>query len=590
MSASAVSPTESDTERLSKLYRVRIAGTPLIVVMAVVASAGAAVWLGGAFAGRWLAGILALTALDRLITWRVCRRYAARRRRSAQAVIAASTFFYTLAFCFLPASLMIQHERLPMMAGTAMLGAIGVAGTAEFVLSRLIGSAALLGIVVTSVVGVLWGVDLGREALGAGLALFAVFAFYGYVLDHGLTAKRTERRLAAALATAEVREAEADAANTAKSTFLATMSHEIRTPLNGVLGMTQAMAIGPLSDVQRERLAVIRSSGEALLAILNDVLDLSKIEAGKMELEAIAFDLEPTLQGVEAAFAPLAEAKGVAYRTSLAPEAAGAYRGDPTRLRQILFNLVSNAVKFTDQGLVEVRAEPASEGLRLIVSDTGPGIPADQCEALFSKFTQADASVTRRHGGTGLGLAICRELAELMGGRIEVASATGEGSRFTVTLPLPRLDAPAAPGRSADAVIEDALELRVLAAEDNAVNQLVLKTLLAQIGVEPMIVADGAEALAAWERGDWSMILMDVQMPVLDGLAATREIRRREAALGRARMPIIALTANAMAHQTAECLAAGMDRCVAKPIDAAALFAAIAEAAQTAEPRSVSAA
>ncbi|MGH6971141.1 MAG: sensor histidine kinase, partial [Caulobacteraceae bacterium] len=242
-----------------------------------------------------------------------------------------------------------------------------------------------------------------------------------------------------ARAEAQDRGLAAEAANEAKSAFLATMSYEIRTPLNGVLGMTQAMALDDLSCVQRERLEVIRQSGEALLAILNDVLDLSKIEAGRFELEEMEFDLGELMRGAHSAFTALANKKGLSFDLTVEASARGVYLGDPTRVRQVLYNLISNALKFTDEGEVRVTAARLGEGLALTVSDTGVGIAPERLEALFDKFTQADASTTRRFGGTGLGLAICRELAHLMGGEIEVTSALGAGARFVVALPLAKV-------------------------------------------------------------------------------------------------------------------------------------------------------
>jgi signal transduction histidine kinase/CheY-like chemotaxis protein len=374
---------------------------------------------------------------------------------------------------------------------------------------------------------------------------------------------------------------EAEMASRAKSAFLATMSHEIRTPLNGVLGMAQAIAMEKrLPGRVREQIAVVRESGEALLAVLNDILDISRIEAGKLELESIGFDLAELAAGARRTFAPLAKARDVALELDVGPEAAGVYLGDPTRIRQILYNLISNALKFTEAGRIDVRVARPDGVLRLTVEDTGIGIPAEALSRLFAKFEQADASTTRRYGGAGLGLSICRELAELMGGSITAASTPGKGSAFTVSLPLERLGDAAGPaaGREAFAGLETGRALRVLAAEDNAVNQLVLKTLLEQVGVEPVIVADGQAALAAWRREPWDLILMDVQMPVMDGPTAARAIRAAEALDGRARTPIVALTANAMAHQVAEYAAAGMDGHVAKPIEAANLYAAIAQA------------
>jgi signal transduction histidine kinase len=376
------------------------------------------------------------------------------------------------------------------------------------------------------------------------------------------------------------------AASHAKSEFLARMSHEIRTPLNGVLGMAQALAADPdLNAGHRQSLGVIRQSGESLLTILNDVLDLSKVEAGRLELEAIAFDLEATVRGAQEAFAPQAAAKDLAFRMRFEPEAAGVYLGDPTRVRQILYNLLSNAVKFTEAGEVSLSVARGAEALELVVADSGIGIAPADMTRLFSRFQQVDSSTTRRYGGTGLGLSICRELAELMGGSVEVHSTMGAGSRFVVVLPLPRLsDVAPEPSGGAETleagVADGEATLRILAAEDNAVNQLVLKTLLAQVGVEPTIVDDGQQAVDAWRAGAYDLILMDVQMPVMDGVAATQAIRQAEAAEGRARTPIVALTANAMQHQVAQYMIAGFDGHVAKPIDARRLYETIAEAVQ----------
>ncbi len=378
-----------------------------------------------------------------------------------------------------------------------------------------------------------------------------------------------------------------EAASEAKSAFLARMSHEIRTPLNGVLGMTQAMAgEGDLSATHRERLGVIRQSGEALLTILNDILDLSKVEAGKLDLEVIPFDLVEVVDGVAAAFEPQAAAKGLGFRVAYEPDAAGRYRGDPTRVRQILYNLLGNALKFTAAGEIGVTLRRHEGRLVLAIWDTGIGIEPEHLARLFGRFHQAEISTHRRYGGAGLGLSICRELAELMGGAIEVASEPGAGSTFTVTLALERLGESESPGPAKGAAEPAARELRVLAAEDNAVNQLVLRTLLGQIDIDPLFVGDGAEAVAAWRDSDFDLILMDAQMPVMDGLAAMRAIREAEAASGRPRTPILALTANAMRHQVSEYEAAGADGHVAKPIDAASLYAAIdaAVAASSAEP------
>jgi PAS domain S-box-containing protein len=371
----------------------------------------------------------------------------------------------------------------------------------------------------------------------------------------------------------------AEAASNAKSQFLAVMSHEIRTPMNGILGMAQAMRADPLPAVQRERLDVITESGEALLAILNDILDLSKVEAGKLEIEVVPFDLERLMTSLSSTFAATAGDRGLTLDLDMGA-AAGVYRGDPTRLRQILSNLVSNALKFTAKGGVTLKARRAGELLTIEVIDTGHGMDAEVLGRIFTPFAQADSSTTRRFGGTGLGLSIVRELAVRMGGDVSVASRPGVGSRFAVALPLPFVGeavAADAEARSQDAPLP---ALRVLAAEDNATNQLVLRTLLGQLGVEVLIVDNGHEAVEAWRDGDWDLILMDVQMPVMDGFAATRAIREIERREARPATPVIALTANAMSHHIEACLEAGMTRLLPKPIDVRRLAETLAEVAE----------
>jgi len=380
----------------------------------------------------------------------------------------------------------------------------------------------------------------------------------------------------------EARDA-AQAANVLKSQFLANMSHEIRTPLNGVLAMAQIIEMGELPALQRERVEVIRRSGEELLAVLNDVLDISKIEAGKMELEVGEIDAELLGANVRGAFAPLAEAKkNLRFTVDVRPEAAGLRRGDPVRIGQILNNLVSNAIKFTAEGAVAVVVEgigpDGRDGLKLSVKDSGVGIAPEKLPLLFQKFSQADGSNTRRYGGTGLGLAICRELAQLMRGKIEVESAEGEGSTFTVTLPAQRLARTEAMDAAEPAATMGEAEersLRVLAAEDIPTNQLVLKTIMQSFGVEITMVDNGRQAVEAWLTEPYDLVLMDIQMPEMDGIAATRAIRTAEAEMGRPRTPIIAVSANAMTHQVKEYLAAGMDGHVAKPIELSKLHAAI---------------
>jgi signal transduction histidine kinase/ActR/RegA family two-component response regulator len=378
---------------------------------------------------------------------------------------------------------------------------------------------------------------------------------------------------------------DANAANVLKSHFLANMSHEIRTPLNGVLAMAEVMAMDDLKPAQRERLSVIRESGDLLLAVLNDVLDLSKIEAGRLELAADDFDLATLAVSLRDSFSGQAREKGLAFEVAVAPEAQGVWRGDVDRLRQILGNLVANALKFTLQGAVAVRFASAEDGsgLRIDVADTGIGISSEIQQRLFDKFVQADSSTTRQFGGSGLGLAICRELATLMGGSVAVQSREGQGSTFTVLLAMPRGGtlAPAVEQAEQPAAASTAPSLRVLAADDNPTNQKVIAAVLAPLGAQVELVADGAACVDAWKRGDCDIILMDIHMPVMDGVEAARTIRDIEAADGRPRTPIVAVTANALAHQVEGYIAAGMDGHVAKPIEVTKLYAAI-EAAMTA--------
>jgi signal transduction histidine kinase/ActR/RegA family two-component response regulator len=395
---------------------------------------------------------------------------------------------------------------------------------------------------------------------------------------NALEARRVEDELSQSRVAVDA----AEAASRLKSQFLANMSHEIRTPLNGVLGMVQVMEYEAATPLQLERLATIRDSGEALLRVLNDVLDLSKIEAGEFDLHGAEFDVRELTERTVAVFAAGAEARGLASECDVAADAEGVWMGDAPRIRQILSNLISNALKFTERGGVSVSVARRGEALSFAVSDTGIGIAAEALPKLFNKFSQVDDSNTRRFGGTGLGLAISRELAQLMGGDIEVESSPGVGSTFRVTLPLPRIgDAPTAPAEAAPRLGAAPVEgrpLRILAAEDNLINQKVLSALLAPLGAELTVVGDGQAAVDAWRAAPFDLVLMDIQMPGMSGVAACQAIRAAEAETGVPPIPIVALSANAMSHQVGAYLAAGMTAHVAKPIDAAQLYRAIAEA------------
>ena len=366
---------------------------------------------------------------------------------------------------------------------------------------------------------------------------------------------------------------EADEANAAKSRFLANMSHEIRTPLNGVIGMAQIMAGDALEDRQKTRLEILDRSAHTLLDLINQILDLSRIEEGRLEIVPQSIDADALVHEVTETLRPLAESKGLAFHV-VSPD-LGWVSADPVRLRQILFNLLSNAIKFTAEGQVALEVVLTDAGAVFRVSDTGRGIPADQIGQLFTRFAQIEAAAVDRRDGAGLGLSIVATLVELMGGRIEVESEAGEGATFVVTLPLTPAQPVQAGEDAPDAEPERAL--RVLVAEDHPVNQQVIRGLLGQVGIEVEIVDDGLQAVEATQTRDWDLILMDVQMPNMDGPTATRTIRQRETDQGLVRTPIIALTANAMVEQVESYLAAGMDAVVSKPVDLKVLLTTISE-------------
>ncbi|QTC92785.1 hybrid sensor histidine kinase/response regulator [Brevundimonas goettingensis] len=411
-------------------------------------------------------------------------------------------------------------------------------------------------------------------ALSALMALVLIASALGVARARQLIRKlaRHEAALAHSLG-------EAEAANAAKSQFLANMSHELRTPLNGVIAMSELLHAYQGDDRGRQMARTIVSSAQVLQSVVNDILDVARIEAGQVQLELAPFDLSETLRAVGDLHGAAAATKGVELTVVIHPSAAGLYSGDRTRVTQIVSNLVGNAVKFTEAGHVTLRARRRASGsLCLSVSDTGIGFDRATAARLFQRFEQADLSTSRRFGGSGLGLSICDSLATLMGGTVKVRSQPGRGSTFLVRLPLARIGDAAemqAPSASAELAQEPAGALRVLCADDHEVNRQVITMILEPLGVDLTLAENGAEALELFRSEHFDIVLMDVQMPEMDGLTATRALRAHETTTGLGRTPVISLTANAMPDDVRRSLEAGSDLHLAKPIRPAALLDAI---------------
>lgn len=543
----------STLEASKRSWRNRLFGSGLAALLLLIG-------FGPPAACAWIIVNIALEAL--LVFARA--RYARLGRRPPLAerlapILAFSAVWSTMgAICLFHGSLAMQVAGLVVLLGLLVASLKYAAlSWAGFVFLAPAPFAALIAapFVLTGFHG--WELALVLIALlGLGIILINV--------------ARTIRRNAMAL---EAARAEALDASRAKSAFLAMMSHELRTPMNGVLGMAHALAATKLTPQQGGYLDMIVQSGDGLMAVLNDILDLSKIEAGKLELETVSFDIDKLGRQIFLMWSETARLKDLELVLEIDPATPTWLAGDPVRVRQILLNLISNALKFTEQGAVNVRISPlAPHGVEILVTDTGIGMRQDQQAKLFQAFAQAEVSTTRRFGGTGLGLSICRQLAEMMGGDISVSSEPGSGSTFRVTLPLPTGQAPAEAETQNEIV---SLEGRqILVVDDNKVNQAVAKAILEAAGAVVTLAGDGVEGLDKLRAGDFGVVLMDVHMPRMDGIEALGRIRAGEA--GRVDIPVIALTADAMSGEGERLVGLGFDEAHPKPIQPAELLYAVA--------------
>lgn len=541
------------------------------MVFALLLAWAVAPWSGWALAGGWLAAKLGVGAWRLWTHWRYQRdpRRDDRldwwyRRNLAGMLIDAATWG-AMPWLFMPTG-------EPILDGVLVAAVTAVAAAGAFTLfgNRAAAAAFLSVLVLPSAAFYL----LEFQSRGGMLAAIGLLIFYAVMLLEGKRAQQTFTALShlrhenAAIAE-QRRQALVDAeqASAAKSRFLATVSHELRTPLNGILGLAQLLKPAPGDEEGRQRAELLVQSSRHLKSLIDDLLDLSRVEAGRLTVDPAPFELSKLVQQVAQVLEPLARQRGLLLHHGIEPGTPEHWQGDAARIRQVLHNLLGNAIKFTPSGHVQLTVDATPGGLRFTVRDTGRGIPAEALERIFEPFEQVGGQDVT---GTGLGLPISRQLARAMGGEVRCIESGPGGSTFVFECAAPRLAAPA-PAAAEPARSAEARPGRVLLVEDNPVNALVAGAMLEQMGQASVHCADGTQALHMAAPGQWALVLMDCQMPGLDGLEATRRWRDLEKAGGWHRTPIVALTANAGAEDRQRCLEAGMDDFLAKPVELDAL-------------------
>ncbi len=580
--SSAAIENQIDFERVSSIYR--LAPMPQVGAVAFSMVIGYAMW--GLVTAAWVIGWVAYRVVIAVVRTLETRRFAVDPRRTLRVSYWRARFevfivlddlgWGVISLVFIPVTQSSSLGAL-LFAGVSCITAIGV-----FILVSSFRTAVInLMIMLLPLMGsAVWHEYADAWVVVCSLAIYGVVLAQESWRSNERWTEMTRLRLESDSVAAEREQARLLAvdANLAKTRFLANMSHEIRTPLNGVLGMSELLQGTRLDEDQSRFVGGIASAARSLHNLLGDILDLAKIEEGKVDIERIDFEPGQVLDDIVEVYRELAAARGTVLVTQFDAHMVPLVRGDPMRFRQVVTNLLGNAIKFTDQGRITLSSQgidgPTDDPRvwwRVQVRDSGVGIAPEILPQLFQRFTQADASTTRKFGGSGLGLVICKNLVELMGGSIHVESRPGSGSTFWFDLPFDTAAGPSAvPEPGARPVGRSVREAKVLVAEDNPVNQLVVRAMLERQGMKVTLVEDGARALAAIQEGAFDLVLMDCQMPVMDGYEATRLIRA--ARQSGPRIPIVALTANAMAEDRQRCADAGMDGYLTKPITAAALY------------------